>query len=113
MARGKKKNPTKSFDAPPSNQNSPSSSSNFPEMIKPKPNLDNQFKGFKFISNTYSVHLYCPLCSQLMIRPMRVHPCGHTFCQKCIEPFMSLDKKVCPFKNCLRKFEIIQNDRTA
>jgi hypothetical protein len=61
MARGKKKNTTKSFDALPPNKKSPTSS-NFSEVVKPKPKLDNQFKGFNFISNTYSVHLECPLC---------------------------------------------------
>lgn len=66
------------------------------EFPAPKKIIIAEKENFKFISEEYSKYLKCPLCMELMIRPMRFHPCGHTFCLNCIEHLTNVSKKFCP-----------------
>ncbi|XP_070580121.1 ligand of Numb protein X 2-like [Ptychodera flava] len=44
--------------------------------------------------NAVSRHLYCSVCQEVFIEPQRA-PCGHSFCKKCIVPWLKRSK-TCP-----------------
>ncbi|KAK3583014.1 hypothetical protein CHS0354_005655 [Potamilus streckersoni] len=41
-----------------------------------------------------SCHLYCSICQEVFIDPQRA-PCGHSYCRKCIIPWLKTNK-TCP-----------------
>lgn len=58
---------------------------------------------YEFIKKEFSKYLKCPACSELMKDPMRLHPCGHTFCNKCAP-----EKGNC--LECKKKVKAVQRD---
>ncbi|XP_064595121.1 RING finger protein 151-like isoform X2 [Liolophura sinensis] len=41
-----------------------------------------------------SCHLYCSICQEVFVDPQRA-PCGHSFCKKCITPWLK-QSRTCP-----------------
>lgn len=60
------------------------------------------------MEGSHSKHLSCKVCFQLMLEPVRLNQCGHTFCSQCVQ-----DKSVkkCPL--CLQNIKDKQKDILA
>ena len=39
----------------------------------------------------------CPICHELFNGETVIHPCSHSFCKKCVEPWL-IKHRQCPFK---------------
>ena len=56
----------------------------------------------KFVNLTdVSKHLYCCICEEIFVKPIRIKECGHTFCKKCLKSWEKYSKN-CPL--CRKNF---------
>lgn len=71
----------------------PSNHSKMPKRKHKRVSLEEEERYFLNPSSV-SVHLYCSICQDVFSDPQRA-PCGHSFCRKCITPWLK-SSKTCP-----------------
>ncbi|KAJ3098595.1 hypothetical protein HDU97_003904 [Phlyctochytrium planicorne] len=55
----------------------------------------------KFLRDEMLEDLQCAICVDVMVCPMSINPCGHTFCGPCIDDWFRAGKRTCP--NCRQR----------